>query len=314
MGSYSLNPCVNVHNIGLASLKGLTLVKYRFQLQADTRIELPANKYSAFHGGFGHALGRISPHFYGRLCRPRPPDGRNGAWPMPYVLLPPFDHDAEYLPGREFFCELTLFGNAIPDFPICYAALEFLGSSLGLGKNRGRFTITRADTAMPALARGDPGNQGITDGETIAETLEPPDSSKASISIFFSTHMRLKAGGRLVRARPEFSLFFARLLGRLNTLALAYGNNGTLTTPEQKQRLLNLADRIKVKDSDIRWDDWSRFSSRQQAWMKFGGLLGRITYSGDLAPFLPWLAIGEWTHMGGKTSFGLGKYVMGRGT
>jgi len=42
--------------------------------------------------------------------------------------------------------------------------------------------------------------------------------------------------------------------------------------------------------------------------MKFGGLLGTITYAGDLEPFIPYLALGEWIHIGGKTSFGLGKY------
>ncbi|MGH8590087.1 MAG: CRISPR system precrRNA processing endoribonuclease RAMP protein Cas6, partial [Gammaproteobacteria bacterium] len=41
-----------------------------------------------------------------------------------------------------------------------------------------------------------------------------------------------------------------------------------------------------------------------------GGLLGQITYRGDLSPFLPWLALGEWMHIGGKTSFGLGRYTI----
>jgi hypothetical protein len=44
--------------------------------------------------------------------------------------------------------------------------------------------------------------------------------------------------------------------------------------------------------------------------MKFGGLLGEITYRGDLTPFLPWLALGEWMHISGKTSFGLGRYTI----
>ena len=47
-------------------------------------------------------------------------------------------------------------------------------------------------------------------------------------------------------------------------------------------------------------------SGHQHTWIKFGGLLGKITYRGDLTPFLPWFALGEWTHIGGKTSFGSG--------
>jgi CRISPR/Cas system endoribonuclease Cas6 (RAMP superfamily) len=42
--------------------------------------------------------------------------------------------------------------------------------------------------------------------------------------------------------------------------------------------------------------------------MKFGGLLGEIRFQGNLQPFIPYLQMGEWCHIGGKTSFGLGKY------
>jgi CRISPR/Cas system endoribonuclease Cas6 (RAMP superfamily) len=42
--------------------------------------------------------------------------------------------------------------------------------------------------------------------------------------------------------------------------------------------------------------------------MSFGGLLGEIGYAGELAPFIPWLTLGQWTGIGGKTSFGLGLY------
>ncbi|NOZ51787.1 MAG: CRISPR system precrRNA processing endoribonuclease RAMP protein Cas6 [Gammaproteobacteria bacterium] len=65
-----------------------------------------------------------------------------------------------------------------------------------------------------------------------------------------------------------------------------------------------------MSTSNTRWDDWSRpqHSDLQKEQMKFGGLLGTITYAGDLEPFIPYLALGEWIHIGGKTSFGLGKY------
>jgi len=58
----------------------------------------------------------------------------------------------------------------------------------------------------------------------------------------------------------------------------------------------------------MQWDDWDRFSGRQKKWMKFGGLTGDVSYSGDLQPFMEILKLGEWIHIGGKTSFGLGKY------
>ena len=77
--------------------------------------------------------------------------------------------------------------------------------------------------------------------------------------------------------------------------------------------MLAQAKKIQITDNQATWHDLPRFSGRQKQWMKFGGLLGSITYAGDLRPFLPFLAVGEWTHVGGKTSFGLGKYVMEEG-
>lgn len=42
--------------------------------------------------------------------------------------------------------------------------------------------------------------------------------------------------------------------------------------------------------------------------MKFGGLVGEITYQGDFKRYLPLLRLGEHIHVGKATTFGLGKY------
>ncbi|WPD21793.1 MAG: hypothetical protein SD837_16485 [Candidatus Electrothrix scaldis] len=111
----------------------LTVSKYLFRLRAETSLRLPPYKGSALHGAFGHALKRISPFYYQELCA----SGNDGAAPRPYVLLPPLDSREHYPAGHPFSCELTLFGRAEQYFPICHAALEFLGREMGLGLNRG---------------------------------------------------------------------------------------------------------------------------------------------------------------------------------
>ncbi|MFH1323401.1 MAG: CRISPR system precrRNA processing endoribonuclease RAMP protein Cas6 [Methanobacteriota archaeon] len=51
-----------------------------------------------------------------------------------------------------------------------------------------------------------------------------------------------------------------------------------------------------------------RRSNRQNMEMEKGGLLGDITYEGELAEFMPFIKLGEFLHIGAGTAYGLGKY------
>jgi len=44
--------------------------------------------------------------------------------------------------------------------------------------------------------------------------------------------------------------------------------------------------------------------------MNLGGITGRIVYSGQVEPFLPYLQAAEILHIGKATSFGLGRVRM----
>jgi CRISPR/Cas system endoribonuclease Cas6 (RAMP superfamily) len=72
--------------------------------------------------------------------------------------------------------------------------------------------------------------------------------------------------------------------------------------------LIDLAETVRIADRQTRWYDWERYSKRQGKRMKLGGLLGEVTYEGDLEPFMPLLVLGSWVNMGKGTSFGLGRY------
>lgn len=65
---------------------------------------------------------------------------------------------------------------------------------------------------------------------------------------------------------------------------------------------------IRVFKNDLHWFDWERYSRRQDASMKFGGLIGRIAFTGDLEPFMPYLRLGQVVNIGQATTFGLGGY------
>lgn len=261
----------------------LTLTKYHFKLEATENISLPAYKGSTFHGGFGHALMEISPRWYRYFFEPG--QGKQGDWPKPFVLLPPLDLLESYQKGHQFSCELTLFGEAVKHHALAEAAIEFLGSKMGLGYQLGKYKVLDVCCSEPELKHYE-------------------DNQQANIKL--TTRLRLKDNNRLQRDTPDFKLFMTRLIGRLKTIEKAYMSQEP--DSEHYNSLLEKSANIRTVNKTMVWDDWDRFSGRQKKWMKFGGLLGDVVYEGDLAPFQDVLEIGEWLHLGGKTSFGLGKY------
>ena len=64
---------------------------------------------------------------------------------------------------------------------------------------------------------------------------------------------------------------------------------------------------------DLKWFDWTRYSSRQQQEMTLGGVLGHWTLHGApdvLAKVWPWLWLGQWLHVGKNATMGLGGYAL----
>lgn len=291
------------------------LACFEFQLRLIEATEFPVYKGSSFHGAFGHALARIGTNFRDYFYNPSPPahwSDAKQAPPRPYILIPPLDEKTHYTAGDTLNLGVVLYGSAIDYFLIVFAALEHLGEFMGLGKQRGRFRIDSIAQLSTDGARTIFQNHQWT-GQTQAMHVEqffidtPPALPR--IRLTHSTRLRLKAGNQLLDTAPPFSLLMNRLLGRINALSTLYGG-GVAITPEQKQHLLNLAETVQIEHSTLQWHDWQRHSQRSHSTMPFGGLLGATVYKGELAPFVPWLTLGQWIGVGGKTSFGLGQYEM----
>jgi CRISPR-associated endoribonuclease Cas6 len=68
---------------------------------------------------------------------------------------------------------------------------------------------------------------------------------------------------------------------------------------------------IQLK-GELKVTPWSRYSSRQKQGIQLDGLLGKVTLEGDLQPWANLLALGEYTHIGKNTSFGLGQFQLER--
>lgn len=273
----------------------LYLARLRIQLRSHG-FNLPGPRGSAFHGGLGMCLKALDEIAFERCFAPH----RESSWPRPYVLLPPLESRGQFMPGDSLNLELTLFNDAIGDWPVFVAALQRLGQ-IGVGRDRGRFDVSAVWHVTPRddelLWLPDLGPLAVQPGLAVG-AFHPEETTVAGLQVEFVTPLRLKLEGRFLREPPSANLLAERALLRLSQLS------ETPLPATLREQLRTIPTRIG--HADLRWQDWPRWSSRQRQQMPFGGLLGRVVYEGELDQLHPWLHLAQWLHLGGKTSFGLG--------
>ncbi|MGD9101410.1 MAG: CRISPR system precrRNA processing endoribonuclease RAMP protein Cas6, partial [Anaerolineae bacterium] len=128
------------------------------------------------------------------------------------------------------------------------------------------------------------------------------------ITLTFLTPTRLKHNKRWVRQGPPFDALVKTLLGRISSLSYFHCGQRFET---DFRGLIDRAASVRIAQNETRWEDWSRFSGRQKQRVRMGGLVGQVTYEGELRDYLPLLALGEWVHVGKGAVFGNGKYEVG---
>lgn len=291
------------------------LACFEFELCLTEATEFPVEKGSSFHGAFGLALARIGTSFRDYFYNPSPAShwsDTQQAPPRPYVLIPPLEEKTHYAAGEKLNLGIVLYGSALNYFLIVFAALEHLGEFMGLGKQRAHFTVDSIkQLTLDKVMLIYQNRHWLATSQPMAIEqffINTPDTLPR-LCLKHSTRLRLKADNQLLYTAPTFALFMNRLLARINALTTLYGS-GIVIAPEQKQQLLKLAESVVIEHSTLAWHDWQRHSQRSHSTMPFGGLLGDTIYQGELAPFIPWLSLGQWIGVGGKTSFGLGLYEL----
>jgi hypothetical protein len=236
--------------------------------------------------------------------------------PHPFVLLPPLEDDRIYEPGENLNFQLTLIGKAIDYLPYFIYTFEELGK-MGLGKGRGKFalkevrTIKKGEGVEEKREVGEiiySGEEKILRGHILPFNFDSsPSSFNLSIqtlNLLFLTPTRLKFQGELT-SDLQFHILFRNLLRRISLLL--YFHCGEELKVDFRA-LINASEAIQTKESQLRWYDWERYSTRQMEKMKLGGFISRIDFSGNFSEFWPYLLLGEFVHVGKGSSFGLGKY------
>lgn len=301
--------------------------RFRFTLEAIEPLELPAYEGSALRGLLGHGLRQTVCVTRAKTCDgclllkscPYPvvfespallasPPQRSSHLPHPFVLELDPTKPRRHEPGSRFAFTLVLIGEARRALPYLIHAVDRAGER-GLGRRHARFTLVSVEqeTALGSNAWR-PAFQ--PDGGSL-DLLPPRKASPAPapplVEMRFVTPVRLKRRGDLVTP-DQFTLpdFLRALRDRIWDLQVLYGS-GWSGTPRRWIGDDRLA--VDALALDLGWQDWTRYSSRQDALMQLGGLVGRAWVDGAAVSHL-WrlLWLGQWVHVGKATSMGLGEY------
>lgn len=302
---------------------GLPIGRYRLQFASDQPIAWKGFAGSAWRGVFGHALKSIVCVTKSPECRqcllyracvypyvfetPPPPMSaklrKYTAAPHPFLLEIPWKAE----PTRRPQLGLTLFGQA--NHYLAYLIHAFARAAREGLRSAGALeleSVEQEDVAGSGRWHPIYRGQGALEALPVKKPPVPPVPAD-NVRVLLETPLRLRHAEHYVTAEQfEFSDLFRNLLRRISLLTYFHTDTpleadfAALTACSRAQALL---------EKDLLWQDWRRYSSRQQTLLGMGGVLGSFVVRGDQLQMLwPFLWLGQWTHAGKGTSMGLGKY------
>ncbi|HEX6898590.1 MAG TPA: CRISPR system precrRNA processing endoribonuclease RAMP protein Cas6 [Thermoanaerobaculia bacterium] len=312
-------------------LPPIPYLRLRMTLRAEEPASPPPFHGSMLRGAFGHALRRAACSMgpaqacescllrhacvYARIFEPcvvgEPPPFLRGIDQAvrPYVFEP-LDGAVSIAPGDPLRFDLLLFGRAVDLQAYAIVAVERMART-GLGAGRARFRLIEVEAADPGGSPRRLFTAGSPPSTVPASPVLPRPAPLPSgpLTLRLLTPLRIKARDRL-NDRPRFRDLAFNMLRRV--LEIAHFHVPGAAIDWSFRDLLKCADAVRVVASDLRWHDWKRWSQRQQASMKMGGLVGELVVDGDLQPFSDLLRTAEIVHIGKGATFGLGKIAVQR--
>lgn len=258
------------------------------QLQGDCT--LPAYKGSMWHGWLGHALRKVSEPAFRALYQQH-----DHEQPKPYAIDPGRDQKTEWQQGELLDFSLRLFGSAGDLLPVILQALQ-AGEQLGLGTARTEVKVVAAIVVADV-------EQNLS--SILANNLT---SDNAQWQLLLDTPLRLKQRGNIIRDTEQLNAQVLALQSRRRLLQLTkyWVCDDAEVLDSISQQSLGADDCVTM--ASVYFEDWQRFSLRQQEFIPFGGFKGVIRMQSVSPDLWRWLKIGEQLQLGGKTTFGLGRY------
>lgn len=242
--------------------------------------------------------------------------------PHPFILTVPETNKKDYKNGDFLDFEITLFGNAIQYLPLFITSFSQAGQK-GIGTPvKGHRGVCELREVFNITVSGDRLIANLSEGITI-DSITPFDwqgefrdwmsrkSSRSQLSmtdltLWFQNPVRLRSKGRVL-TQLDFEQVLRALLRRISILSNEYCH---FYLDLDYQGLIHSSGQVRTTASQWKKISHSRYSARQQQSLTLHGIMGRVTYSGELAPFFELLWCGQYTHLGGNTVMGFGKYTI----
>lgn len=301
----------------------LAIARYRFTFEVGDSMLLPTYAGSTIRGVFGHALRKTACMTKMSECGSCPlrmscpyttifdvqEDSRLGKGqaqnpPAPYIIEAPEDKKRHYDIGDALSFNVVLFGIARQHLALIIYTLQ-QAFSRGVGPGKAKASLSQVDVQT------DDGWQTIYTVESpkIQEhknTITLPSCYAESYCLQIKTPMRIQVAGEglgIYRVNPRALLL--QLLRRVETISLLYLNHSLKLDKEVIDQLESVQ-----SEAQLSWQDWKRYSNRQQQEMSLGGIIGEWTLQHIPPAFAQLLYIGQWLHIGKQTVFGHGRYEL----
>ncbi|MGR5549947.1 CRISPR system precrRNA processing endoribonuclease RAMP protein Cas6 [Vibrio sp. DNB22_12_1] len=281
------------------------VLKLHITVRLNRSARFPAFKGSMLHGWFGQVVKNYDGRLYHILFGVH--DNRQ---PKPYVICPSGDHKQEWQQGELFSFELSLFGEAVQCGESVVDAITTAATHkhLGLGKHNVPFELLSVASVTPYGLR--PNIIVSQLGEWLT-TLPQASITEQECSLLFETPVRVKYQGKVCHhAVPHLDFWCTQIMRRLTGLSRFWVvEDDALFDAMYIEAHKALTGTQQVAEHCY-WEDWQRFSFKHQSHLPFGGIKGQLSFYGEVYGIVPLLKVGELLHIGGKTTFGLGKYQL----
>lgn len=307
----------------------LDYLKLDFILSSKEYVILPSFLGSTLRGALGTAMKKKMCKFeFSKICKNcsnrttcnytflfthiNDNDTKNSnTKPNPFIIKPPLMGKTLYQANDILGFSLILIGNAI-DFAYDYIDAVNIFAKTGLGYKKSPFELLATycngcqininDLTLNNYLKEKSQKWSYTD------ELKKLRHDINLINFNLLTPTRITTKGKLINNSDlDFESLMCAVFRRLSTFAQIYCNNDWEIRYDD---YLKKASLIKAKEStdNLTWFSLNRYSNRAKEKIDISGLVGSLSFCGDLTPFMPFLTITSILHVGKGCTYGLGSF------